>query len=237
MKTWINSLAFLLISSCCVSQTDTLSKQKQWLKASIAPAALLGGSIYTMQPNVPLNKWDVQQSITQKYPNFHSSVDDYIWATPAALPYILDWSKKGYAKNDFWNRSIMLAKSQIIVLATVYPVKYLTKVERPDGSELTSYPSGHTAQAFMTATFMHEELKHQSIWYSIGAYSVATVVGGYRLLNNRHWLSDVLAGAAIGILSTKIAYLTHQYRWGKKRNTGIKVSFVPMFYPKLSNHL
>ena len=100
---------------------------------------------------------------------------------------------------------------------------------RPDGRASNSYPSGHTAQAFVAATFMHEELKHKSSWYSIGAFSVATVVGGYRMLNNRHWISDVLAGAAIGIFSTKIAYLTHQYKWGKK-NTGVSFRFTPIFY-------
>lgn len=228
LKIWIISILFLFQISI-IAQSDTVSKNKQWLKSSISPVLLMSGSIYTMNKNVPLNNFDIQEKVQNKYPNFHSKLDDYLWVAPAATPYLLDWTKPGYTKNDFWNRSLILAKSQAIMMAIVFPTKYLTKIERPDGRANNSFPSGHTAQAFVTATFMHEELKHKSIWYSIGAYSVATTVGAYRVLNNRHWISDVFAGAAIGILSTKIAYLTHRYKWAKKRSQ-ISFRFTPIFY-------
>jgi membrane-associated phospholipid phosphatase len=67
---------------------------------------------------------------------------------------------------------------------------------------------------------MAREYGHRSILYSIGAYTVATGVGAMRVMNNRHWVSDVLVGAGIGILSTNLAYLTHQYRWGNKNKGG-----------------
>ena len=67
---------------------------------------------------------------------------------------------------------------------------------------------------------MAREYGHKSIWYSIGAYTVATAVGGMRVMNNRHWLSDVLTGAGIGIVGTNLAYLTPQYRCGKKNKGG-----------------
>lgn len=229
LKTWLTSLFFLLLSISTQAQSDSLSKKNQWLRASVAPVALMGGSLYTLNKNVPFNKYDVQTSITKAHPDFDSNLDDYILYAPIAIPYILSWTMKGYSKTDFWNRSAILAKSQLIMMGTIYPIKYLTKMERPDGRANNSYPSGHTAQAFMAATFMHEELKHKSAWYSIGAFSVATMVGSYRMLNNRHWISDVLAGAAIGILSTKMAYLTHQYKWGKK-DTGVSFRFTPIFY-------
>lgn len=89
-------------------------------------------------------------------------------------------------------------------------------VPRPDTGQPTSMPSGHTAQAFAAATFMAREYGHRSVWYSIGAYSAATGVGVMRILNDRHWVSDVLVGAGVGILSTNLAYLTHHYRWGQK---------------------
>jgi membrane-associated phospholipid phosphatase len=99
----------------------------------------------------------------------------------------------------------------------VFSLKKITAVPRPDTGSLNSFPSGHTAQAFAAATFMHKEYGKQSIWYSIGAYSLATGIGAFRVMNNRHWISDVLAGAGIGIFSTNIAYLTHQNRWGHKK--------------------
>ena len=53
---------------------------------------------------------------------------------------------------------------------------------------------------------MHKEYGDRSPWYSISAFTVATATGISRILNNRHWLSDVLAGAGIGILSTELGY-------------------------------
>lgn len=229
LKTLLNSILFIVFTCSLNAQTDSISKKKQWLRSSIAPTTLMVGSLYTLNKKVPFNKYDVQQKIQTRYPNFHSKLDDYILYIPITVPYILDWPKKGYVKNDFWNRSVILAKSQLIMMAIVYPAKYLTNMTRPDGRANNSYPSGHTAQAFMAATFMHEELKHKSPWYSVGAFSVASMVGTYRMLNNRHWISDVFAGAAVGILSTKIAYLTHQYKWGKKEN-GVSFRFTPIFY-------
>ena len=100
-------------------------------------------------------------------------------------------------------------------------LKKITAVPRPDDPMTkTSFPSGHTAQAFATATFLSKEYGHKSIWYSIAAYSMATTVGALRVMNNRHWVSDVLVGAGIGIFSTNLAYLTHQYKWGKNGKSG-----------------
>lgn len=75
---------------------------------------------------------------------------------------------------------------------------------RPDGSNNKSFPSGHTATAFMAATMLHKEYGGRSPWYSIAGYSMATVTGVSRMLNNKHWLSDVLVGAGIGILGVSV---------------------------------
>ena len=66
--------------------------------------------------------------------------------------------------------------------------------------------SGHTATAFMTASMLVKEYGYKSPWIGIGAYSAATATGLMRMANNKHWLSDVLAGAGIGILSTEMGY-------------------------------
>ena len=91
--------------------------------------------------------------------------------------------------------------------ALVNGIKYSTKVERPDGSTSNSFPSGHTATAFMAATILHKEYGlTRSLWYSVGGYAVATGIGAFRVMNNRHWVSDVMMGAGIGILSTELGY-------------------------------
>ena len=88
----------------------------------------------------------------------------------------------------------------------VNSLKYSCRVMRPDGSSRNSFPSGHTATAFMAATMLHKEYGHRSPWYSIGGYTVATITGVTRQLNNRHWMSDIMVGAGIGILATELGY-------------------------------
>jgi membrane-associated phospholipid phosphatase len=158
-------------------------------------------------------------------PNFQTKVDDYLMHAPIALVYGLNIAGiKG--KHDFRNRTLLLVKSEAIMLALTYSFKSLTNVRRPDDTDVESFPSGHTAQAFATATFMAKEYKDQSVWYAVGAYGIATTVGAMRILNNRHWVSDVLAGAGIGILSTNLAYLTHRYKW---KNKPSQLTVVPSY--------
>jgi hypothetical protein len=91
--------------------------------------------------------------------------------------------------------------------AFVNGIKYTAKEMRPDGTTRNSWPSGHTATAFVGATILHKEYGlTRSPWYSVAGYSVATATGVMRVLNNRHWVSDVLSGAGIGIMSGELAY-------------------------------
>jgi membrane-associated phospholipid phosphatase len=90
--------------------------------------------------------------------------------------------------------------------ATVNILKVTTKVERPDGSSRNSFPSGHAATAFMGAELLRREYQDTSPWIGVAGYAVAAGTGFFRMYNNRHWFTDVLAGAGIGIMSVKAAY-------------------------------
>jgi len=98
------------------------------------------------------------------------------------------------------------AFSVAIMAAGVNSLKYTARLRRPDGSSRNSFPSGHTATAFMTATMLNKEYGHYSPWIGMGAYATATATGLMRMANNRHWMSDVLAGAGIGVMSTEFGY-------------------------------
>ena len=139
-------------------------------------------------------------------PNFHYRYDDFLQYTPLLAVYGMKLG--GVESRSSWPRMIVSnAFSATIMAATVNSMKYTIKRERPDGSKNNSFPSGHTATAFMAATIMHREYGlTRSPLYSIGGYTVATATAFSRQLNNRHWLSDVLAGAGIGILSTELGY-------------------------------
>jgi len=196
-------------------------KEHEWLHAVKTPALLIGLGVYSAKCNKIINRYEVREERNEHMPNFHTKVDNYLMHAPVAIVYGLNIAGvKG--KHDFRNRTLLLMKSEAIMAALTFSFKQITNEERPDGSNKLSFPSGHTAQAFATATFLAKEYGDQSVWYSIGAYGMATTVGAMRIMNNRHWVSDVLAGAGIGILSTNVAYLTHRYRW-KNKNDNLTV--------------
>jgi len=138
--------------------------------------------------------------------NFHSEVDNYTQFSGIALTAGLKMA--GVEGRSSWPR--LVASSLVsygVMAAFVNGIKYSAKELRPDESTRNSWPSGHTATAFVGATILHKEYGlTRSPWYSIAGYSVATATGVMRVLNNRHWISDVLSGAGIGILSTELAY-------------------------------
>ncbi|GAA5020699.1 phospholipid phosphatase [Marivirga lumbricoides] len=136
------------------------------------------------------------------------TVDDISQYAPFITVYGLNaLGVKG--KNNFKDRTIILGTAYLIMGTTVNVIKATGNEVRPDGSSNNSFPSGHTATAFIGAEFLFQEYKNVSLWYGISGYLVAAGTGFFRMYNDRHWLSDVAAGAGIGILSTKIAYWLH----------------------------
>ncbi|WP_207432317.1 phosphatase PAP2 family protein [Sabulibacter ruber] len=78
----------------------------------------------------------------------------------------------------------------------------------------TSFPSSHTSNAFAAATAI-ASVYHDSRWVPQLAYGVATLVGLSRINDNKHWASDVLAGAAVGYLTGKATYWGYSHLKGK----------------------
>lgn len=138
--------------------------------------------------------------------NWKSKVDDYSQFFPY-LP-VVGLKALGYNGRSSWDRLIVSAGLSNAVMATIVnATKYSVKEMRPDNSQANSFPSGHTATAFTAASILHKEYGlTRSPWFSVGGYAVAMGTGFMRVLNNRHWISDVVAGAGIGMLSTELGY-------------------------------
>ena len=138
-------------------------------------------------------------------PRFHRSLDNYTQFAPAAV--MVGLKAAGVPSRSSWGRMLLSdAFSTALMTGVVQGLKNTTHVMRPDGSNDHSFPSGHTATAFMVATMLSKEYGHISPWVSVGGYSVATATGLMRMANNKHWLSDVMVGAGVGILSTEFGY-------------------------------
>lgn len=179
-------------------------------KKLILPVALISYGIIGIESDqLKLFNNQIREEVTEDIDK-KITVDDFTQYAPAASVFTLNaMGIKG--KHNFRDQSVIMATSYFIVSASVLSMKSITKIERPDSSSKNSFPSGHTATAFAGAELLWQEYKDQSIWYGIAGYGVAIGTGLFRMYNNRHWLTDVAAGAGIGILSTKIAYWMNPY--------------------------
>lgn len=207
--------------SVSTAQPDTLGKwyagkpiPKQHFKpaAFIAPVILAGYGFASVYDHGALKQLDesTRAELQEDHPLFAAHVDDYLQFAPAAAVYALNLSGvKG--KHNLFDASMLYLTSGLIMGASTHFVKQGVGRMRPDGSGYNSFPSGHTASAFMAAEFLHQEYKDTNPWIGYAGYFVATATGGLRMYNNKHWFSDVVAGAGFGIASTKISYLIYPY--------------------------
>lgn len=185
---------------------DSLPPKKWYetkaVRISIAPAAFFTAGALTWS-----EREGVRETRNRYIPDFEKSFDDYTKFLPTLAVYGLNAAGvKG--KHSVQRATVSYAFSMGIMGILVNGLKYTTKVERPDGSSKNSFPSGHTASAFTNATFLHKEYgQYRSGLYTIGGYATAVATGFGRVLNNRHWISDVMVGAGIGILSTELGYI------------------------------
>jgi hypothetical protein len=185
--------------------------RKRGIKPYIAPALLIATGTalhFSTETKEQFQDW------VQDNTSYSGNVEDYLEFAPLVVVYGLNAvGVKG--KNNFGNRTAIVIKSLILNDLIVSSLKTWVDEERPSGGS-RSFPSGHTSTAFALAQFMHHEYGEKSIWYSVGAYSCASAVGMLRVAGNAHWISDVVAGAGFGMLSTELVYLTHQYKWDKE---------------------
>jgi membrane-associated phospholipid phosphatase len=199
-------LAIVVVNSLH-AQVDTM---RHPFRSMLFPAALIGYGSTTIGVHGYPSSQSVKDWRTKNYPTFHSKVDDVLWATPVALAYGLNIvGVKG--KHSLKEMTKLTVLSALAFNAVIQPMKYGIGILRPDGSTYNSFPSGHTASAFTAAEILHQEYGQKSVWFSVLGYTAATATGAMRILNNRHWSSDVLVGAGIGMLSTKLVY------WGYEK--------------------
>ena len=153
---------------------------------------------------IPIDHY-VRDAVNTNLPGFEAKFDDYMQYLPWAAHLTMGvCGVKGVSKNRY---QVLTADAfaAIMMAAVVNGLKYTVNRTRPNGAN-ASFPSGHTATAFTGATLLAHEYGHKSVWIPIAGYTVATAAGVMRVLNNRHYVSDVIVGAAVGILTAELAY-------------------------------
>lgn len=211
----MKKISLLMFTLACIFQpfaacamfnpfSDSIPQPTSSVKAFIVPSTMfLTGACIA---GIPLGR-KIEKAVYEGFnPNRKlTSIDDYTQYLPAAAVFAMDAAGlKG--RNKPQQQLLLYALGNVSAAVIVQPMKRIIGRERPNKIDFRSFPSGHTSTAFVAAEFLHQEFGHYSPWISVAGYATATATGYLRLYNNQHWLGDVLAGAAIGMASTKLVY-------------------------------
>jgi membrane-associated phospholipid phosphatase len=118
---------------------------------------------------------------------------------PVMAPIALGLFAGGRFVGDGRFRAASYDIAEALILSEVYSevMKRAVHRTRPDGSDRFSFPSGHTTAAFAWATVANA---HYGAKVGIPSYLLAGAIGASRLVKDKHYLSDVLAGATLGYI-------------------------------------
>ncbi|MDR3188407.1 MAG: phosphatase PAP2 family protein [Prevotellaceae bacterium] len=163
----------------------------------VAPLALIATGTLTL--------WRGKEEVSRYTPQTSITADDYLQYAPMLGLYAADMAGVE-AKSSAWDQTKYLAISQLACAVVVQTLKYTVRAQRPNKGARNSFPSGHTSVAFVGAAVMYHEFRETKPVLAYSGFVVATAVGVLRQTNRRHYISDVLAGAGIGILITNLTY-------------------------------
>lgn len=221
------SFIFLFLSTLFhinAQSLDTL-KSKVIFKKSIIPISLIGLGVLVNKSNFENNfQADIRNMVGN---NYESRIDDYIIFAPIAEMYVADILGLK-SKNHWFDQSKYLFISNLVASAITFQLKVMTNKTRPDGSQ-QSFPSGHTTIAFTNAAVLFNEFKETSPALAYSGYAFATATGAFRIANNKHWVSDVLVGAGIGMLVTELVYYFEPLKNFNPFKKSENISLIPQF--------
>ena len=219
-------LSLFLIFPC--SASDSLSVKSNFkLGEVIMPLSLIGAGTLGFVEPVRSSRYEVRDFLNEWRGDHRTAVDDYLQYIPLVSVY--GFSLLGAkSRHSYVDRTLELATSYIALGAIVNGIKYTVREPRPDYSANNSFPSGHTATTFMGAELVRIEYGDEYPWLAVGAYALAATTGVLRIYNERHWFTDVFAGAGVGILSARIGYWLLPYtRRMMHRLTGCEIFVAP----------
>ena len=188
-------------------EPDSLSSRrgyKQNYKQYIVPISLVATGIFINSSDGALGKENLQEKIITRFPDFQSNADDYLQWAPVVEIYLADLLG-AEAKNNVFHQTKYLVISLVANSILTSGLKQITGQTRPNGHDY-SFPSGHTSHAFTSATVLYHEFKDTEKLLAYSGFLFAGATGVLRVLNNKHWVSDVLAGAGLGILVSHVVY-------------------------------
>ena len=231
IKTLIISVSVLICRLTAIAQDDSCvtSELSRFPFGEFAfSTALVGiGAVGLENDNLKFQNFEINDEISEaslKYRSF----DNFSQYVPVSAVLILNLSHLN-GKHNTLDLSCSIITAFTIMSTSVVLLKSITHEQRPDGSAYNSFPSGHTATAFAGAEILRVEYGRQYPVIAFSGYSVTVLTGFMRMYNRRHWLTDVVAGAGVGILSARVAYLLLPLEKRFVNGRLSSVTFVPDF--------
>jgi len=208
---------FTLYSSFLSAQEKVKADQPSYLQQTDSPphlkptglivpgALLIYGGLKPVINGIPKLDDKIMTHMQDYYPNFHTNAADYLMWVPSASVYAMD-AFHVKTQHTFKEHLILDVGSVLVTGGLGFGMRKISEHISAYNTHDTKFPSGHAANAFRGAEIVHQELKYSHPVLSYTGYVVATGVGLLRLYNKNHLLSEVVAGAGLGILSTKLTY-------------------------------
>ena len=197
-------------------------KGKDWAKLGVLSG--LGVVLYSTDDNI--QRW-ITESKTGKTKDLATVFEKFGNTGYTSIGLGVAFITGAIAKNEKAQYiSLLSLKSSLLYGLLAQTLKNIGHRSRPNagfgknswygpeiGGKHKSFPSGHTTTVFALATTFAQIYKEKK-WVAISAYSIATFTGISRIHDNKHWATDVLAGAALGYFSAK-AILKNEERNGR----------------------
>ncbi len=177
-------------------------------------------ALFVKTPKLVQAREYVQKHLSQ-HGKHKTTVDNYLQYVPIVASYgLFACGVKG--ENGLLDRTILAAMSYTIFAAVNAGMKAAFGEKRPDSDARNSFPSGHTGTAVTGAEFLRREYWSTSPWIGAAGYAVALTTAYLRVHNDRHWINDVIGGAAVGYFSTTLAYWLYPKIFRKRYERHIK---------------
>jgi len=208
-----------------IASLTTIKKQRTILHKSIVPLSLIGIGLVVNNSQFEKNlETDLRNSVGNDY---QTPIDDYLLFVPIVQMYAADaFGMK--AKNHWFDQTKYLIISNVVSTGSSELLKATITKTRPDGDPY-SFPSGHSTIAFTNAAVLQNEFQETSTVYAYSGYAFAATTGVFRMLNNKHYVSDVLVGAGIGILVTQLVYHFEPLKNFNPFKKSKNISFFPQY--------
>ncbi|MDQ2720526.1 MAG: phosphatase PAP2 family protein [Bacteroidota bacterium] len=115
------------------------------------------------------------------------------------------------AKNKLIHNLLIISLADVISNSSVQFTKKLVDRRRPNSLfKYNSFPSSHTTTSFCGAELLRLKLKKKSLPLSLSGYALASIAASLRLYKRKHWFSDIVAGAVIGIVSARLSFTLYK---------------------------